>query len=92
MMVFTVIETIKEDGDKSITTKQTYEGFRRVWAHGQPAQVVASAFIEGEGIWWEIDADSIPLALDELARYYRAQYDMEVELVVYDKRQSSPVN
>ncbi len=65
---------------------QSYEGFRRVWANG-PSQVIATAFVDGEGDWWEIDPANVRLAVEELQRFYRAEHGLDnVEIIVYDRR------
>ncbi len=90
MLVYTVTETVRvrEGGnERSVSRTQTYEGFRRVWANGQASQVIATAFIDGEGDWWEIDPSNVPLALEELARFYRSQQGVDnVQISVYDLR------
>ncbi len=78
-----MIYTVEDRG-----RKQTYEGFRRVYHDGQPSPVIATAFVDGEGDWWEIDPANVTLAVEELQRYYRAEHGFDnVRITVYDHRQ-----
>lgn len=79
-MIYTV-EEHREDGVK----KQTFEGFKGY--HGGPATLIASVD-SPEGLsLWVIDENNKALALEELRRYYRASWGMEVNVFLFQSCQ-----
>lgn len=74
-----MIYTVEEHGSSGVK-KQTYEGFRRYL--GGNAKTIASVMSPDGLDLWIID-DNNPLASDELRRYYRASWNIEVEVFLF---------
>lgn len=64
---------------------QTYEGFRRFrFKHKRIPKAIAVATVDNMDEVWEVDPRNLPLATDELRRYYRAEDDMrDVDILIY---------
>lgn len=66
-MVYTVTEHRRKGKPPHV---QTFEGFRHL-SNVEAADVVGIACVEGEAELWELDPTCVPLAVEELLRYYR---------------------
>lgn len=74
-----MIYTVEEHGADGIKT-QTYEGFRRYVKDEENVAVVNGP----DGVeLWVVENDG--LAIEELKRYYRATYNYDADVVLYQK-------
>ena len=66
--------------------EQTYEGFLRFrFKHNRRIpKAIAVATVDNMDEVWEVDPKCLPLATDELRRYYRAEDGIEdIDILIY---------
>lgn len=71
---------------------QTFEGFRALGMKERFPAILAGVWFEGNIDLFELDQKNLPLAMEELRRYYRSEFSREINIVVYRNPELHPAD